>query len=334
MIQGALVEPTLLDHPKWEGLTDAAFRLAVRALVWARKPERRRHPGFIPSTQLIYLARRSAPVAARLVEELMRTGKPEFEHGLWEPTEGGWLIHDFNEYDPATAIQDAAQMLAKPGTSKVEAGRLGGTRSAEARRERWGSAQPRNMDLVSDPIAGHDSASPAASEAGPEATPKQNVFASVNGLGFPSDSLSERSNGSGSVSVERQESGSGIQSITNFLVSPGAREENQVLPPGRTRKRAVRSASWRRVPCEWAVKDQHRQLAAELAVDVEFEAGAFRDHEFQRPRTDADATFRNWLREASRRPRARVAVGSAPQVQNAGTALLDRVNRMAREGRK
>jgi hypothetical protein len=316
----ALIDPGFLDHPKWEQLTDAAFRLGIRALAWARKPERRRLPGFIPSTQLVYLSRRTPAIAARLAEELMNAGTPAHEVGLWEPVDGGWLIHDFAEYDPIAAVQDAAPMPSKPGTSKVEAGRIGGARSAEARRERWGSAQPRGEDVVSGPGDGHDSASKQTVEADPEATPKQGGCASADGLGFPPDPLSEINNGSGLEDADQSESGSGIKLATTFLVSPGAREVGIVLPPGRTRKKAARAATWRRVPSDWIIKPDHRSLAEALAVDVEFEAAAFRDHEFQRPRSDADATFRNWLREASKRPRARVAQS---RTRNAGTELLD-----------
>jgi hypothetical protein len=44
--------------------------------------------------------------------------------GLWEPTEGGWTIHDYLDYNDHDAIREARR----------EAGRKGGKASAESRR--------------------------------------------------------------------------------------------------------------------------------------------------------------------------------------------------------
>jgi hypothetical protein len=130
-------------------------------------------------------------MAARLADELINAGKPEHERGIWEPAEGGWLIHDFEDYEPVSSS------AAAPVPSKSEAGRIGGIRSAEVRRERGGSAQPRSTEVVSGPSEGHEFASEApskqtgsASEADPEAAPKQNGFASGPELGFPPHPLS------------------------------------------------------------------------------------------------------------------------------------------------
>lgn len=332
----------LYDHPKWESLSDGAFRLGIRAICWARG-HMREPRGFIPAGMLPSLARRSPSVATRFAFELVAAGRPAYDVGIWEPVDGGWLVHDFQKYDPVS------EQYAAPVPSKSEAGRIGGMRSAEVRKERRGSAQPV-------PTFGPDASSPeadtpasasspeAAPEAAPEAPPKQDGFASADGHGFPPDPLSDRNTGSGSKEAEGgAESGSGIKQDTTHLVSAGARESAalvlvaasapiEFLPPGRTRKSSKRVGSWRRVPADWFVKDDHRSMAIGLLVDVEFEAAAFRDHEFQRPRTDADATFRNWLREASRRPRSR-SQGAAP-VTNAGSALLSRVQRMAQGEKK
>lgn len=40
------------------------------------------------------------------------------------------------------------------------------------------------------------------------------------------------------------------------------------------------------------------QIARELGVDLKLELANFRDHEFKDPKSDPDATFRNWLRRA------------------------------------
>lgn len=66
-----------------------------------------------------------------------------------------------------------------------------------------------------------------------------------------------------------------------------------------TRFIKTRAKSFRRVPPDWLPTDQHRSLALQLIVDVELEAQKFRDHEFRYPKSDADAAFRTWLRNAA-----------------------------------
>lgn len=59
-------------------------------------------------------------------------------------------------------------------------------------------------------------------------------------------------------------------------------------------------ARWRRVPEDWRPKPAHLELARTLGVDAALELPKFRDHEFRDPKTDADAAFRTWLRNAKR----------------------------------
>ena len=89
---------------------------------------------------------------------------------------------------------------------------------------------------------------------------------------------------------------------------------------------------WRRCPAEWAPTEEHRQLARERGVDFETELAKFRDHEFATGKSDANGTFRNWLRNARATGRqaalalpARGAPGSNFERQRA------RVERLARE---
>lgn len=59
-----------------------------------------------------------------------------------------------------------------------------------------------------------------------------------------------------------------------------------------------RVAKWRRVPQAWAPNAAHSELASECRVNLDTELAKFRDHEFKAPKTDADAAFRTWLRNA------------------------------------
>jgi hypothetical protein len=75
----------------------------------------------------------------------------------------------------------------------------------------------------------------------------------------------------------------------------------RVQAPGKPAK--PKQATWRRVPETWQPTPEHTKIAIAMAVDLQLEASKFRDHEFARPKRDADATFRNWLRAAKPSPR-------------------------------
>lgn len=56
--------------------------------------------------------------------------------------------------------------------------------------------------------------------------------------------------------------------------------------------------SWKRIPVDWMPDESLRAWAAVKAPDVDFDSAmeAIRDYEFTKLHTDADATFRTWLR--------------------------------------
>jgi hypothetical protein len=87
---------------------------------------------------------------------------------------------------------------------------------------------------------------------------------------------------------------------------------------------------WRRVPAEWEPTDDHRSIARERGVDFELELSKFRDHEFATAKSDANGTFRNWLRNA----RPTVTALALPNRQAPGSnfeRLRARADRMERE---
>lgn len=93
-------------------------------------------------------------------------------------------------------------------------------------------------------------------------------------------------------------------------------------PPESTRTRK-RRALWHRVPEDWTVKDSHRTLAGELGVDCDREAEKYRDHEFAKGKSDADAAFRTWLRNAAeyRKRSAYTPQRGGPKQPNSGYRL-------------
>lgn len=82
------------------------------------------------------------------------------------------------------------------------------------------------------------------------------------------------------------------------LCDVGARASAKPENKTGKRKSKTRTVRWRRVPEDWSPDLDHVRIARETGVDLALELAKFRDHEFARARTDADATFRNWLRNA------------------------------------
>lgn len=86
------------DHPKVVMCSDAAVALWMRSIAYAN---RHSTDGFVPSEMLPRLTRDRRPNA--LSAELVNAIPPTYSKGLWEPVEGGWMIHDFLDYSPSRA---------------------------------------------------------------------------------------------------------------------------------------------------------------------------------------------------------------------------------------
>jgi hypothetical protein len=161
---------------------------------------------------------------------------------------------------------------------RSEAGRRGGRKSAEVRRETHGTAQPRsklepNAEASSKQLgfaaeATGRSKSELGSKQGPDPSSPLEL-SSPDSSGFPSDS--------GSLAASPD---------------PEPAESFSHVGAAKPKRR------WRRCPAEWTPTDEHRQLARERGVDFETELAKFRDHEFATGKSDANGTFRNWLRNA------------------------------------
>lgn len=86
-----------------------------------------------------------------------------------------------------------------------------------------------------------------------------------------------------------------------------------------------RPKKWTRVPSEWKPNDGHPIVAQEAGLgpnDYSNELAKFRDFEFKSPKTDADAAFRTWLRNAG-------GYRSSPRQQAQG-GVLDPIARAKR----
>lgn len=137
----ARLDDGMHDHPKLIGLSLEALGLWTKCLTWAH----RHHggslvlghiPDGLPAT---FDARRGKRLAAELVE-----------HHLWDVEEvvGGWLIHDYVDFLPASEKPESASEVSK---ARSEAGKRGA-------RARWEATQGQADSNL--PEAGHDESMP------------------------------------------------------------------------------------------------------------------------------------------------------------------------------
>lgn len=130
----ARLDDSFHDHPKLIGLSLEALGLWTKCFTWAH-----RHHG-------------SGPVLGFLPKGLPETfagnrgrklGNELVTHSLWDEVEQGWLIHDYEDYLPASEKPATANDIRK---ARSDAGKRG----AEAR---WGKADAMQDDskLLSDP---------------------------------------------------------------------------------------------------------------------------------------------------------------------------------------
>ena len=131
-------------HRKWLELSNDAYAMGHRAMVWARSPEAHARPGFVTEKVLRKLSGGLSPRKfAKAVEELVTAGAGAHEHGILESVDGGFLIHDFEHYGAPTAPREPAPAPTDGHKlNRKEAARVAGQASAAARRERNGTAQP------------------------------------------------------------------------------------------------------------------------------------------------------------------------------------------------
>lgn len=75
--------------------------------------------------------------------------------------------------------------------------------------------------------------------------------------------------------------------------------EERQRTEGETKKKARSTKGWKDVPADWEPNDLHRALAKAEGLDFDRQLALFRDHRFEKPKTDADKAFNTWLRRAN-----------------------------------
>lgn len=129
-------------HEKVDDLSDGAFRLHIAALCHASD---QLTDGFVREK-----------IVARLVPTFRKTQPTELVQArLWHPTEGGWLIHDYLDYNPSAESVRAERKAAADRMRNARSGK----RSGEQQGERSGE-QSANGTGTSGRSSGSPSSSP------------------------------------------------------------------------------------------------------------------------------------------------------------------------------
>lgn len=165
----ARVETAILTHPKWQLPADA-FKFAIKLLLWATQHSR--GSGIVPRNVLDEQAG-SRRRANRLIKILSEAGRPLHEFGILVPlSDQAWRLHDFEQYAPPqdrpssrpeARQEDRSSLFTTEPTTPVQQARTSpeqnehrervsarraeaGRRSAQARKSRNGTAQPRSRN--------------------------------------------------------------------------------------------------------------------------------------------------------------------------------------------
>lgn len=93
-------------HPKIMALTDAEFRAWASALAYSQMY---RTSGHIQKTSLQSIPRATPKIAASLVNA-----------GLWHNNDDGWVIHDWDEYNPERRLKSDRQQRWRDGKNDTD----------------------------------------------------------------------------------------------------------------------------------------------------------------------------------------------------------------------
>lgn len=128
----ATTKDSMLDHEKFLALESDALLKPIERMaagfLWAKVNTwcaKHRTDGAIPLTMVVKLAADAdvaKPMAVKLADALVRA-RGRKEHGLWEPRDGGYQVHDFTEHNYSAATINALR----------EAGQRGGQATARAK---------------------------------------------------------------------------------------------------------------------------------------------------------------------------------------------------------
>jgi hypothetical protein len=120
----AAIDDNAPEHRKLLAVGPVACWLWVCGIAYCNRQKAR--DGFIPETKISVLY--PIPNAKREAEKLVAGG-------LWERVDGGFLVHDYHDYQPSAEEVEAMRQ------AKRRAGSAGGKRSGEVRRAKAEAAK-------------------------------------------------------------------------------------------------------------------------------------------------------------------------------------------------
>lgn len=208
------LDDAFLDHPKVATLSDRALRLYLYALSWCHRFQ---NGGVFRKQNADWMVARVRGKRCHL-QELLEVG-PGYEHGLLEECDGGYRIHDFEDYcrkEPQNPADDAR-------SQKAEAGRLGGLKSAAARKARREAGQANGQAPGKQNPSTEQANGQAESKQNPSPVPDPEVASSeAKAARVQANSKQEASKHQQALSVQEQ--------ATRYVRDPmGAR--NELGPP-------------------------------------------------------------------------------------------------------
>lgn len=189
------------EHPKVLGLSDAAFRVHVHGLCYSN---RYLTDGFVPD---------AVRPGAKAVRDLIAAG-------LWNAIEGGWLIHDYLEYNEPRAAVLAERQAAKERRSGQRPPNVGGTNGKP-------SVAPSHPILTKEPLARN---------------PLHDALAEAEGSN-PAELTKTRARTIGVALAEIQKAS---PDVTPDEIARRARAYPQVMPPGTKLTAPALASHWAR----------------------------------------------------------------------------------------
>jgi hypothetical protein len=105
------------DHPKVLELSDAAFRLHVRAMCWCARQET---DGVLSKAALASLGSKQ-----KIADELVKAG-------LWKKRDSGHEVHDFLKYNPSRAQREAERAATRARAQRFRNGVTNAAPNAES----------------------------------------------------------------------------------------------------------------------------------------------------------------------------------------------------------
>lgn len=283
------IDDGFANHNKVLGISDAALRLWVIVSCWSHKLENLRHEGRITAAVLPGVSQHRWPAKRleQLVEELVGANGG----GLYE--QGLWVVTDtgwqiHNWHVYGIVGAEPDSLSAK----RADAGRKGAA-------SRWQSDGKQDGKAM----ASHVAKDAIANAPIPIPIPRSEIP--------PPPSV-----------VAPQGADIAKTDLDSFAPDPAT-----ISAKPKSREKKPRPVKWSRFPGDFEPDESHRKLAAQLGLNLTQQLLEIRDHEFAKPKSDAAATLRTWLRNA---PKFGAAPGAAaPRWQPPVSPNVDHETRKA-----